>query len=159
MQKTKHTKLAWVVTLTASLFFFYEFIQLIFPNAIDIQLMQSFNLNATQLGLLVSTYFWANALFLFPAGNLTRPLLHQKINFICHHDLHDRYIYLCYCTYTLYGRRRTFARRFRCIVLFFKLYSTRFSSVPAKSHGISHRFDCYHGHVRRFCRTKPRWCF
>lgn len=70
MNKTKHTKMAWVVTLTAALFFFYEFIQLIFPNAIDVQLMQAFNLNATQLGLLASMYFWANALFLFPAGNL-----------------------------------------------------------------------------------------
>ncbi len=68
--KTKHTTLAWVVTLTAALFFFYEFIQLIFPNAIDVQLMQAFHLNAPQLGVLVSMYFIANALCLFPAGNL-----------------------------------------------------------------------------------------
>lgn len=68
--KTTHTALAWVVTLTAALFFFYEFIQLIFPNAIDVQLMQAFNLNAPQLGILVSMYFIANALCLFPAGNL-----------------------------------------------------------------------------------------
>lgn len=70
MQKTIHTKLAWVVTLTASLFFFYGFIQIIFPNAIDAQLMESFNLNAIQLGGLVSMVFWGNTLFLFPAGNL-----------------------------------------------------------------------------------------
>lgn len=63
-------KRAWTVVLTASLFFFYEFIQMIFPNAIDVQLMQSFGLNAPQLGFLVSMYFWSNALFLFPAGNL-----------------------------------------------------------------------------------------
>lgn len=61
---------AWIVTITASLFFFYEFIQLNFPNAIDMQLMQSFNLNAAELGFLVSLYFWGNTLFLFPAGNL-----------------------------------------------------------------------------------------
>ncbi len=78
--KTTHTTLAWIVTLTAALFFFYEFINLIFPNAIDVQLMQAFNLNAPQLGMLVSMYFVANALFLFPAGNLldrysTRKLL------------------------------------------------------------------------------------
>ena len=65
-----HPVLSWLVVLTAALFFFYEFIQLNFPNAIDVQLMQAFNLNATQLGFLVSTYFWANTLFLFPAGNL-----------------------------------------------------------------------------------------
>ncbi|MDR3490588.1 MAG: MFS transporter [Gammaproteobacteria bacterium] len=66
----KHTKLAWAVTLTAALFFFYEFIQLILPNAINVQLMQAFDLNAPELGWLASMYFCANAIFLFPAGNL-----------------------------------------------------------------------------------------
>jgi len=70
LKATKHTGLAWTVTLTAALFFFYEFIQLILPNAINVQLMQSFNLNAPELGWLASMYFCANALFLFPAGNL-----------------------------------------------------------------------------------------
>lgn len=70
LKKTTNHKLAWVVTLTAALFFFYEFIQLALPNAINVQLMQAFNLNAPQLGWLVSMYFCANALFLFPAGNL-----------------------------------------------------------------------------------------
>jgi MFS family permease len=63
-------KLGWVVVLTAALFFFYEFIQLNLPNSINRQLMQTFNLDATGLGILASVYFWANALFLFPAGNL-----------------------------------------------------------------------------------------
>ncbi len=70
MTKTTNYKTAWLVVLTASLFFFYEFIQLNFPNAIDTQLMQAFNLNAPELGFLVSMYFWANTVFLFPAGNL-----------------------------------------------------------------------------------------
>lgn len=65
-----HGAVAWTVTLTAALFFFYEFIQLIMPNAINVQLMQAFNLDAPGLGWLVSMYFCANALFLFPAGNL-----------------------------------------------------------------------------------------
>ncbi len=69
-QKTDHTALGWVVTLTASLFFFYEFIQLNLFNAIDVQLMQAFKLNAPQLGQLSSMYFYANALCLFPAGIL-----------------------------------------------------------------------------------------
>lgn len=68
--KTKHTTQAWIVTLTASLFFFYGFIQIIFPNAINGQLMQTFNLNASALGWLVSMIFWGNTVFLFPAGNL-----------------------------------------------------------------------------------------
>ena len=69
-EKTKYTKLAWVVTLTASLFFFYEFIQMNFFNAINAQLREEFHLDAIQLGQLFSMYFYANALCLFPAGNL-----------------------------------------------------------------------------------------
>jgi MFS family permease len=61
---------AWLVVLTAALFFFYEFIQLIMPNAINLQLRQTFNLDAAGLGLLVSMYFWGNVVFLFPAGIL-----------------------------------------------------------------------------------------
>lgn len=70
MEKTYHVRLAWLVTLTASLFFFYEFIQLNLFNAISNDLMQDFNLDAAQLGNLSSMYFYANALFLFPAGIL-----------------------------------------------------------------------------------------
>ena len=69
-QKTAHTKLAWVVVLTASLFFFYEFIQMNFFNTINPQLRTAFQLDAEQIGQLFSMYFYANALLLFPAGNL-----------------------------------------------------------------------------------------
>lgn len=68
--KADQATMGWVVVLTASLFFFYEFIQLNLFNAIDVQLMQAFHLNAPQLGQLSSMYFYANALFLFPAGVL-----------------------------------------------------------------------------------------
>ena len=57
MKKTIHTRLAWAVILTASLFFFYEFIQLNMFNAIAVDLLQAFNLNATELGQLSSMYF------------------------------------------------------------------------------------------------------
>ena len=67
---SNHNALAWTVTLVASLFFFYEFIQLNLFNAISVDLMQSFNLDAAQLGKLSSMYFYANALLLFPAGML-----------------------------------------------------------------------------------------
>ncbi len=69
-EQTQHHGLGWLVTLTASLFFFYEFIQLNLFNAIDVELMQAFKLNAPQLGQLSSMYFYANALCLFPAGML-----------------------------------------------------------------------------------------
>lgn len=62
--------LAWTVVLTASLFFFYEFIQMNLFNPIHDSLKQAFNLNAAELGWLGSMYFFANALFLFPAGIL-----------------------------------------------------------------------------------------
>lgn len=65
-----HTKLAWLVVLTASLFFFYEFIQLNMFNAIAEDLMQTFHVDAAGLGKLSSMYFYANAMLLFPAGLL-----------------------------------------------------------------------------------------
>lgn len=65
-----HLGLAWLVTLTTSMYFFYAFIQLNLFNAIDVPLMQAFHLNAAELGKLSSMYFYANALFLFPAGTL-----------------------------------------------------------------------------------------
>lgn len=86
-EKTTHTKLAWIVTLTASLFFFYEFIQMNFFNAINSELRQAFNLDAIEIGQLFSMYFYANFLCLFFAGNLldrysTKKLLMFAI-FIC----------------------------------------------------------------------------
>ena len=69
-EKTTHHKMAWVVTLTAALFFFYEFIQMNLFNSINTELREAFHLDAVQLGQLFSMYFYANFLCLFPAGNL-----------------------------------------------------------------------------------------
>lgn len=69
-EKNSHKTMAWVVTLTASLFFFYEFIQMNLFNAINTDLREAFKLDAVQLGQLFSMYFYANFLCLFPAGNL-----------------------------------------------------------------------------------------
>lgn len=79
-RKTAHVTLAWVVTLTASLFFFYEFIQMNLFNAINAQLREAYHLDAVSLGQLFSMYFYANFVCLFFAGNLldrfsTRKLL------------------------------------------------------------------------------------
>jgi MFS family permease len=82
MQKLKTVNngaLAWVMILTASLFFFYEFIQLNMPNAINVELMQAFKLDAPGLGWLVSMYFWGNVIFLFPAGSLLDRYSTKKI--------------------------------------------------------------------------------
>lgn len=84
--KSEHTRMGWLVTMTAALFFFYEFIQLNLFDAIDVQLMQAFHLNAPQLGQLASMYFYANALCLFPAGVLldrfsTKKLLLMAVAF------------------------------------------------------------------------------
>lgn len=69
-EKTSHTTLAWVVTLVSALFFFYEFIQMHVFSTINLELRAAFHLNAEQLGQFFSMYFYANALCLFPAGNL-----------------------------------------------------------------------------------------
>src|SRR5690349_4934479 len=74
-----YTTQAWVVTLTASLFFFYTFIQLNLFNAIDVELMQAFHLNASQLCQLSSMFFYANTVFLFPAGVLLDRFSTKKI--------------------------------------------------------------------------------
>lgn len=69
-ENTQHTKMAWVVVMTSALFFFYEFIQMNLFNTINTQLREAYQLNAEQLGQLFSMYFYANALVLFPVGNI-----------------------------------------------------------------------------------------
>src|SRR3989338_3425094 len=60
----------WIVFFSASLLFFYTFIQLNSLNAISADLLKSFHLNALGLGLLPVCYFYAIFLFIFPAGLL-----------------------------------------------------------------------------------------
>lgn len=62
--------LPWIVCFTAALFFFYEFIQMHMFNAISVALIQTFHLNAAQLGNLSATYLYADVIFLLPAGIL-----------------------------------------------------------------------------------------
>ncbi len=70
---------AWVVCLSASLFFFYEFIQMNMFNAISESLMHSFHIDATGLSRMSAFYFIANVLFLFPAGVLLDRFSTRKI--------------------------------------------------------------------------------
>jgi len=66
----KATCQSWVIVLVASLFFFYEFIQMNMFDSISNALMHSFQIDAGKLGLLSSFYFIANVVFLFVAGSL-----------------------------------------------------------------------------------------
>ena len=73
------SRYAWVVCLSASLFFFYEFMQMNMFDAISTQLMQAFHIKATKLGQLSCFYFISNVIFLFPAGILLDRYSTRKI--------------------------------------------------------------------------------
>ncbi|HAT7074000.1 TPA: MFS transporter [Legionella pneumophila] len=60
--------MAWVVCLSAGLFFLYEFFQLNIFDVINLSLREDFHIDATQLSWMSSTYLWADILFLLPAG-------------------------------------------------------------------------------------------
>lgn len=60
--------LAWLVCLSAGLFFFYEFFQLNLFDVINQPLRDEFQIDATQLSWMSSAYLWADILFLLPAG-------------------------------------------------------------------------------------------
>ena len=61
---------AWRVCLIASLYLFYDFIQMNMFSAIQPALMHDFAINATALGNFSAIFFTANLLFLIPAGLL-----------------------------------------------------------------------------------------
>jgi MFS family permease len=60
--------MAWIVCLSAGLFFLYEFFQLNIFDVINQPLRDDFHINATQLSWMSSAYLWADILFLLPAG-------------------------------------------------------------------------------------------
>lgn len=70
---------SWLVVLTASLFFFYEFIQMSVFNAISTELMAAFHINAAQFGNLSATYFYTDVLFLLPAGIILDRISTRKL--------------------------------------------------------------------------------
>lgn len=79
--------LPWLVVFSAALFFFYEFIQMHMFNAISPDLIQDFGISATTLGYVSASYFYADVLFLFPAGMLLDRFSSRKVilmaMFIC----------------------------------------------------------------------------
>jgi len=69
----------WLVVMTASLLFFYNFIQLNMLNSITPELMKDFSIDAAQFGTLSAIYFYANFLVLFPAGLILDRFSTRKI--------------------------------------------------------------------------------
>jgi MFS family permease len=61
---------AWLVIFSAALFFLYAFINMTCFNGLNPQLMQAFKVSALSISQLSAMYFYANILFLIPAGIL-----------------------------------------------------------------------------------------
>lgn len=60
--------MAWLVCLSAGLFFLYEFFQLNIFDVINQSLRDDFHIDAIELSWMSSAYLWADILFLLPAG-------------------------------------------------------------------------------------------
>ncbi|MDI9818463.1 MULTISPECIES: MFS transporter [unclassified Legionella] len=71
--------MAWLVCLSAGLFFFYEFFQLNIFDVINQPLRDDFHLDAAQLSWMSSTYLWADILFLLPAGIILDRISTRKV--------------------------------------------------------------------------------
>lgn len=71
--KAKHEKFeyplrAWSIWLLSALFMFYKYAIEVSPSVMTTTLMSSFNINATTLGNLTASYFYAYLLLQIPAG-------------------------------------------------------------------------------------------
>ena len=65
---TKLQQNPWVVCLTCSLFFLYEFIQMNMFNSISPELIKTFHMNASELGNFSAMYLYATTAFVFFVG-------------------------------------------------------------------------------------------
>ena len=63
-----NTWMSWIVCFSAAMFFFYAFIQMMMFNAVSPILFANFHANAAQVGLLDSSYFYADVPCLLIAG-------------------------------------------------------------------------------------------
>lgn len=69
----------WLVCFSAALFFFFEFMQVNMFNAITPSLIKEFSLSAVKIGQISANYFYANLIFLFPAGMLLDRFSTRKV--------------------------------------------------------------------------------
>ena len=65
---TKRPCMAWLVCISASLFFFYEFIQGNMFASIGDDIMRDFHIKADTMAMMSSIYYLSNVMFLFLAG-------------------------------------------------------------------------------------------
>jgi MFS family permease len=124
-----NTPLAWVVCFSASLFFFYSFIQMMMFNAVSPMLFKEFHANAAQIGGLASSYFYGNVPCLLIAGLIldrfsTRKVLLSAIlvavlgTFIFAFSTHiwmaaiGRFLVGCACAFCFLGIIRLVSRWF-----------------------------------------------
>lgn len=70
---------AWIVILTVSGFFCFEFFQINMFNALDPELIKTFNTNGTTLSFLSSLYFYGTVLLIIPAGLLLDRMSPRKL--------------------------------------------------------------------------------
>jgi MFS family permease len=70
MRHEQNSLYAYLIILTAGLFFFCESILVNAFGTLSMDIMSDFHLNAYELGKLSASYLFANILFLFPAGIL-----------------------------------------------------------------------------------------
>ncbi len=75
----KVTPRAWLVVITAGLFFFFEQIQMFMFNAINDSMREAFAIGAIGISVLAAVYFWANVIFLLPAGNILDRISTRKV--------------------------------------------------------------------------------
>lgn len=64
----RDSSLAWIVCISAGLFFLYEFFQLNLFDTINRDFSLALSLNSVQVGWISSSFLIANVLFLLPAG-------------------------------------------------------------------------------------------
>ena len=70
MGKSKTEKKGWIISLIGALFFFYAFIQANVLTPLSGEISKAFDANASSLSFLSAWYFYANILFIIPAGLL-----------------------------------------------------------------------------------------
>ncbi|MDO8954301.1 MAG: MFS transporter [Gammaproteobacteria bacterium] len=69
MNQSIRTQLwAWLIVLTASMFFFYEFIQMNMFNSLAVSFEQTFHLSAMQVAMVSAFYFLSDSILLYPTG-------------------------------------------------------------------------------------------
>lgn len=69
----------YLVVFTAALFYLFEFINMNSFNALNDQLRAAFNVSALQISNLSAMYFYANVLFMIPAGLLLDRVSTKKL--------------------------------------------------------------------------------